>query len=396
MALGAHEIHASFAGGGDWLGSSATQVITVGRASTVQLTVTPNPATTSQLVKITARVLLDSGDLTGGYLSVEDQTTGILIAGAPVGPTKDTVVLNARFSATDHPLLASYSGNVDIAPSTASAVLHVTADTTVDWLGMAALPATFYPVIDGYRDTLPVTAVLGEPAHVTVRIKNSVGHVVRMKDLGVRKAGTVSWSWNGRNAAGVLLPAGTYTVTTRVVDMSGNAASASGSVALSRKWLHWSTETLTRHGNGYAYAWHPADGSISTARSAYKHGVRLTAGEAFVGVRYSFDLHAATRYGSLTFRVLGKSRVGLPVVAGLWRGSMDNPIVSADRAAPYTRGTIGPSYRWWSVTMSQAHRNGRHVYAQVLVENSLALVGGPLNSFDIAEVQLVYRYAVLK
>ena len=165
---------------------------------------------------------------------------------------------------------------------------------------------------------------------------------------------------------------------------------------LSRQRLHLYTQPVTRHGDGYAYSWEPGDGTISQARSAYADGVRLTAGEAFVGVRYTFTLRAATVYGSLKFQVLGRSRAGLSSVAGLWRGAMDDPKVSADLARPYDRSRIGPAYGWWTVTKSSAHRDGRRVHAQVLVENALLLVGGGLNTYDIKAVRLVYRYALLQ
>jgi lipoprotein-anchoring transpeptidase ErfK/SrfK len=67
-----------------------------------------------------------------------------------------------------------------------------------------------------------VSFTLSKPAHVWVRI-TPLGQVipVRTMDLGTRPAGTVHISWNGRDNAGQLVPAGIYAYTMKAVTVRG-------------------------------------------------------------------------------------------------------------------------------------------------------------------------------
>lgn len=59
---------------------------------------------------------------------------------------------------------------------------------------------------------------------VTVNIKDSSGALVGTLDLGVQSAGTVPFSWDGKDAQGNALPSGTYTISAQVG--SGSSAQA--------------------------------------------------------------------------------------------------------------------------------------------------------------------------
>lgn len=59
---------------------------------------------------------------------------------------------------------------------------------------------------------------------VTVNIKNSSGALVGTLDLGVQSAGTVPFSWDGKDASGSVLPTGNYTISALVG--SGSSAQA--------------------------------------------------------------------------------------------------------------------------------------------------------------------------
>jgi flagellar basal-body rod modification protein FlgD len=65
---------------------------------------------------------------------------------------------------------------------------------------------------------------------VTVSIKSSSGALVGTLDLGVQSAGTVPFSWDGKDAAGNSLPAGTYTLSAQV-GSGGSAQAATTDVA---------------------------------------------------------------------------------------------------------------------------------------------------------------------
>ncbi|HEV7196805.1 MAG TPA: S8 family serine peptidase, partial [Pedococcus sp.] len=112
---------------------------------------------------------------------------------------------------------------VDLVPPSISSI-------TGDW-------ALFYPYPDGYRDSYSPTFGLSEPATVTMTIRSSTGAVVRTLTAS-RPAGRTSMTWNGRNAAGALLGAGTYYWTFVAQDVAGNRSSTARYAAvLNRRYL---------------------------------------------------------------------------------------------------------------------------------------------------------------
>lgn len=76
--------------------------------------------------------------------------------------------------------------------------------------------------------------------NLTVTITDTAGQTVRQLDLGGRPAGSAAFQWDGRNAAGERLPAGTYSVqaSTRLggeaVGLDTRMAATVESVSLSR------------------------------------------------------------------------------------------------------------------------------------------------------------------
>lgn len=80
-----------------------------------------------------------------------------------------------------------------------------------------------------FDGTAPVSlsATLGGAAKdVKVSILDASGKPVRTIDLGPRGAGNVAMNWDGRDDAGNLLPAGSYSVQVHAVDEAGKPVSA--------------------------------------------------------------------------------------------------------------------------------------------------------------------------
>jgi hypothetical protein len=73
---------------------------------------------------------------------------------------------------------------------------------------------------------------LGEPAHVSIRIRNSSRRIVRTIKLGGVAPGRKSVVWRGRNQRGHHVPAGVYRWAVRAVDPSGNVRIASSVVTV--------------------------------------------------------------------------------------------------------------------------------------------------------------------
>ena len=128
-------------------------------------------------------------------------------------------------------------------------------------------------------------------------------------------------------------------------------------------------------------------GSEMCIRDSAK-GVRLTSGDSWAGVRYAFALRSAVVYKPLAFKVLGRSPNGQKAYEGLWNRTLG----SAANTSSYDQREIGPRYAWYSLAGDPTtHRSGRTTYGAVYVESA-----GVSRIFDIAKVQLTYRYAILR
>lgn len=386
---GTHQVVASFGPFGDWDASeSAPAGVEVGIATSLGLTSSLNPALHSEAVTITATVTPAEGTVSGGTVTILDAFDGSTIASGPVGPSTPSIGVTRTFATGSHVLKALYSGNLDLGPSEATLTQVVTADAAVKVSALRVQYATFYPVKDGYRDTDAVSGTLGEAARVVIRVKSLTGKTIRTADLGLRQTGAYSWAWNGRNSSGSMVAAGKYKVVQSVTDAAGNLRTGTFYVTLSRKKLVWSTHTITRYGDQYDGYWDPGDGWVREGKSSYGRGVRISSGSTFAAVRYPFKLRSATVYKPLTFKVLGKSPNGSGGMAGLWNRTAGG----AKDLRTYDGRTLGSAYRWYGFAFdASAHRSGTRAYGTVV-----ALNDGGVGLFDVAKVQLVYRYAVLR
>ena len=387
---GTYSIVASFDGFGDWQPSaSAPASVPVGIGTTIDLSSSLNPALNSEPVTIQAIVSPNSGTLSGGTVSIVDAFDGSTIASKALGPQANSVSITRTFAPGSHPLTATYTGHEANGPSSASLEQSIVADTAVAASNLDVSYATFYPVVDGYRDTETIRGRLNEPASVVVRIYSPAGSRVDSADLGLLDAGDYAISWDGRTAAGTILPEGTYRIVQRLTDRVANVKKATFSVALSHKKLVWTSATITRSGSQFSASGHGGTGFVSLTKSPYDRGVRISSGSGWASVQYSFTLHSAVEYSNLTIRVLGRSPNGRKVFEGLWNPNYGSSL----NAANYDGELVGPSYDWWRVALPPSnHRKGRSVFGEVLAVND----GGFARKFDVAKVQLVYRWAVLR
>ena len=76
---------------------------------------------------------------------------------------------------------------------------------------------------DGTGVGTPLAFDLASAAsEVTVTIRNQAGQVVRSFEVGAKNAGTVQLQWDGRNDAGIVQPAGSYSVAVTAKDAGDN------------------------------------------------------------------------------------------------------------------------------------------------------------------------------
>jgi hypothetical protein len=387
LSAGSHTVKASFGPFAAWDASeSSTKSVQVGIPTQISLESNRNPALSTQSVTISATVSPSS--VTGGTLTIVDAFDGSTIATGSVGPGDTTVAFTGLFDAGNHVLSATYTGHGDFGPSEDGLTQTIQPDSGVDATAGVQF-ATFYPFRDTYRDTNALRGTLREPASVVIRVYTPSNVLFRTFDLGHRVVGAYSHAWNGRNAAGAILRAGTYRIVQRITDDAGNVKTATFRVAISHKRLRWTTSSITLYGSQIRAAADPGNGYISPSRSAYYRGVRLNSGRAGVAVAYRFVAKSALRYGNtITFRVLGRSTNGTRVAEGLWNHSYCPPL----GVDCYDQTLMGPSYRWWSMSASsELHLHGRTAWGLVSVQYA-----GTVRSFDVAKVRLTYRWAVLR
>ena len=388
LSAGTHSIVASFGGLGDFTGSQSDPETVVAKYETaVTLSSSRNPALNTQSVTITASV--SPGSITGGTLTVVDAFDGSTIASGAVDSGTTSLGVTRVFAAGAHALTATYSGDGDYLPSEAHLTQTINADMSVAATGLGVAFPTFYPYRDDYRDTEAIRGQLNETASVVIQIYSPSGSLIKNVNLGTRSPGAYGYNWNGRNSAGAILPEGRYKIVQRLTDVASNVKKATFYVGLSRKRLIWRTSTISRNGSAYTGFIDAGNGSISAANSAYAQGLLLSSGTAGVAVNYRFTVHSAVKYGAvITFGVQGRSPNGRKAAQGLWNRSLG----SSTNISAYDYRNIGPGYRWWSLSGSSGlHISGQHTaYGSVVVPYT-----GSVRKFDIANVRLVYRWAVL-
>jgi flagellar basal-body rod modification protein FlgD len=65
---------------------------------------------------------------------------------------------------------------------------------------------------------------------VSVQVKDSSGNVVRTMDMGAQPAGAMQITWDGKDDAGTVEPAGSYTVSVGATDTNGGSVNVSTDV----------------------------------------------------------------------------------------------------------------------------------------------------------------------
>lgn len=226
--------------------------------------------------------------------------------------------------------------------------------------------ATFYPVRDGYHDSWTTTVNVSEAGHVTLTIKNSSGVVVRTMRGQTFGPDHLVFTWNGRNGAGNLVPAGRYHFNYTETDTAGNHKTTSNySVYVSLKKLVKTTKVITHAGGAYAAANHQGCGaSVSKANSTFSSGVLLSVtcanrqGVALTG--YNLRLPDAIKYTRMSFQMYGYSHRGYAVIVPLVFSSTANDFVLS-RASALTITSSSKGWRGLGSVPVKGHYTGQHL-----------------------------------
>jgi Bacterial Ig-like domain (group 3)/FlgD Ig-like domain len=281
-----------------------------------------------------------------------------------------------------HTVEASFGGSTDFDPSTDSATFTVVANV-VHATGVTLDVSTFYPRHDGYRDVVHAKGTRLEPASVTVKVYDPKGHKIRTLTLA-SGSGAYSLSWNGRNTAGTLMPAGKYKVVQILKDTAGKTLTVTKDVSLSTKILVSKTSYVSKQGKSLTTSSHTGSATVTKASSGY---VKLSVGSGGPGLAFAgwqFTLPSAISYSKLTLQIDDKA----PLVTGPNSFGLQDfgtcPYIAAapwDLACVAPQSAIGKGTRaWQSLTgypnagSSFLDRSGRTVRAMVAMNYSTAYV----------------------
>jgi hypothetical protein len=226
------------------------------------------------------------------------------------GPDSSTVELPA-LAVGSHQFVAHYPGDVNYAPADGDPWTVTVTPDIVEATGVGVQYTPFYPYVDGYRDTVKISGYRDEPIAVSTKIYSSTGSLVLAASIA-RAPGPYATTWNGRNAAGTMRPAGAYKVVQTLTDEFGTTKVVTSSLTLSAKKLVTKTSYVTRKGSSISAKGDPGGGSITVSTTA---GTAKLVGKypsGWVGVGYAFTLPSATVYKSIAFQVYAKALFTAP------------------------------------------------------------------------------------
>jgi hypothetical protein len=288
----------------------------------------------------------------------------------------------------------SYAGDGSFAaPGTASAAPSVVANSARA-TGVGVSAATFYPIVDGWRDEVTARGTRLEPLFVAISVRNALGGVVRTF-ASPTAAGPYTWAWDGRRSNGTSLPAGRYTIVQTLTDPYGSRPRAvtTSSIVLSLRRISWSSVTVAPRPGPRCYQFSSGDGV--GAYSCGSTGSLHIAGSAghWPGVGYQFVLPPASGYRSIRIELLGTS-TGRPPTVGLQDWTLGSAWGQLYRPG-WRRTAISPTAtRWSGVTVADpgSFISGRSV--RTYVDGGGRLAGA--FDFEIARIRLVVSVGTLQ
>jgi flagellar hook capping protein FlgD len=203
-------------------------------------------------------------------------------------------------------LTVSNSGSASVEAATSDPLDLVVQQNQVHASNVGVQYSTFYPVKDGYRDTVAITGTRDEPIEVTIRIYSPGGTLLKTQTIA-EGSGAYSYAWNGRKADGTIRPAGTYKVTQTLDDALGASEMSTFFVTLSKKEVTWHSTSITQKGSSLDAVGSDGDGRVT--RNTTAGWARLKALDPFsdwAGAGWQFSLHSGIGYKDVVVKVYAK------------------------------------------------------------------------------------------
>jgi hypothetical protein len=277
----------------------------------------------------------------------------------------------ASFTAGTHALSASYTGNAQYAPSSTSVPLVIKADV-VEITSVGVQYATFYPVTDGYRDSVAIKGDRLEPSSVAIRIFDPwTSTTVRTASVPIA-TGKYSYVWNGRTSSGVILPAGYYTVAQTFTDGFGTKQTVNLTVRLLPNELVTKTAYVTLAGSSLAAKGSGGGGSVSVSTSGGYAKLAVPSGWAAAG--WQFRIPDALIYKSVSIEIDAKAPFSVPPSnLGIQNFQTCSPLAEWNVSCFERWKTVGSaplSRRWYATegSSSSAYRSRGIVRGLVYVQ----------------------------
>lgn len=330
-------------------GSTSPELVQViaKAAATVTLTSTPEAWETSVPVAIRATIVPVAAGVTvraGGTVdfSIDDGP-------AQAAPVVDGVaeLPASSFALGPHTVTASYSGDDTFLGGATASLARTVAANLVSASGVGVSGTSVYPVKDGWRDTVAIRGTRNERLGVSIRIYGPTGRLLTTRSVAVG-SGPYSVTWNGRTAAGSILPPGRYRIVQALTDPStvpALARSWTSYVALSTKRMTWRTATFVVAPGPRNYRFSSGQGVGAASTSSAGRLVLAGGDGSWPAVGYEFRLPEADAYRELRFQVRG-SASGLAPTLGLQRWSSGAGWGQVYRA-DFARTSVTPSATTW-------------------------------------------------
>jgi FlgD Ig-like domain len=321
-----------------------------------------------------------SGTPSSGTLRIRDETTSTTLGEMAVTSNLHTLTTgDVQLAAGTHHLVAEFNGDATFFQRRIERDFEVVADTGVDANQFKLSSTTFYPVKDGYKDAVAISAWCVERCSGVIKIYDAKNKVVRSITIGPTTGNPYRKTWDGRTSSGALVASGVYRVSHQLKDALGNSKIVNQTLTLSHRSVRWVSTSTSKYGANYSAVFKGGSGKTSTT-SSYTKGRRISggSGSGYAALRYVFKLHSGLAYRSVKANVLGRGTTSSSRAILAW----------------YTAGAgalVGPKYGWYS------HAGSASTDVVAGIARFDVEADGPMSGwFDIAKTKLSYQYAVWK
>jgi hypothetical protein len=309
-----------------------------------------------------------TGSALTGEFEWRNPDSGTLLA---TRPADDYFLRFSSLPPGAHHFTVHYTGDPHRAAVTSPSFTLTVTDDTVEVSGVGLQFTRFYPVSDGYRDTVAIRGTRLESASVAIKVTGPTGGTVRTASLPAG-SGAYSYAWNGRTTAGALLPAGRYTVRQTLSDGQGATNVVTSSVVLEHAKLVTKTAYVSRKGSAISVQGRSGDGTVTVSTSGGY--TKLTASSGWSSVGWEFLIPGAVIYNSVSVEINARagfsvppSQLGIQNFNACPRG----PEWDTSCFERWTNvGVAGGSQRWYATSGSSSgvYRAGQYVRGLIVVD----------------------------